>query len=290
MTVIEAVRAGADYLEGRGVESARHDAEHLLAAVLECSRLELYLRFDERPGGDSLSEYGESLRRRAERYPLQYILGEVEFFSLPFLVREGVFVPRPETQLLVEWIGDILSGTEEVHFLEFGVGAGVISGSLAAEHLSWSGVAFDVSPAAAALARENFVRLGVAERVATVAAEGFGALRSAPVFDLLVANPPYIPTSEIAHLQREVSEHEERTALDGGPNGLRFYPPIAAAGTGLLRPGGLLALEIGDGQAAEVAAMLEGSGYCGTKARMDHNGLERMVTAFRINTERDRNG
>ncbi|MCU0638832.1 MAG: peptide chain release factor N(5)-glutamine methyltransferase [Candidatus Krumholzibacteria bacterium] len=279
-TVMEAVRLSEGYLQKHGVESPRLSAEHLLAKALRCSRLDLYLRFGERLEEKTLEQYRADLKKRAGRFPLQYILGEVEFMSLVFKVRENVFIPRPETELLVECIEEELGGGGPVRFLELGTGSGVISGALAARNPLWSGVAFDISRDAAVLARENFTRLGVSDRVAVLAAPGFGALEPAPGFDLLVSNPPYVPGPDIDGLQKEVSGFETRAALDGGAEGLDFYPILAAAGRAFLKPGGLIAMEAGEGQAGRIGGMLEGEGYEKIRTRKDYNRIDRIISAY----------
>ena len=280
--LMEAVRMAEGYLEKRGVESPRLSAELLLAKVLGCERLDLYMRFDQVLGREELSGYRGLLRRRAEHYPLQYLIGSVEFMSLPFRVREGVFIPRPETELLIELVEEFLGDEEKARFMEFGVGSGVIAGSLASRHPGWRGFAFDRSEPAAALAKENIENLGLAgDRVSLFAAEGLEAVAAEGTFDLLVANPPYIPTNVIETLQTEVSAFESRTALDGGPDGLSFYPVLAASGCRILRPGGIIALEIGDGEGEAVARILAEAGYERTVVRKDYNGLERLAAAFR---------
>ena len=279
LTVMEAVNLAEGYLSSHGVESPRLSAEHLLAKSMGCSRLDLYLKFDERPGESELATFREDIKIRSRHYPLQYILGRVEFFSQPFSVNEGVFIPRPETELLIEWIEEILGPEDEIVFCEFGVGSGVISGTLAARHPGWTGAAFDVSPAAASLAARNFAALGVSDRVLLFASDGFSAIRAGTRFDCLIANPPYVPAAEVPDLQVEVASYENRTALDGGEAGTIFYLPIARAGADLLAGGGLIALEIGDGQAGAVCGTLESCGYEQISVRKDYNGFERMVTA-----------
>ncbi|MBN2070712.1 MAG: peptide chain release factor N(5)-glutamine methyltransferase [Candidatus Krumholzibacteriota bacterium] len=280
-TVLDAVRLSEEYLGRYGVDSPRLSAEHLLARAMNCSRLDLYLRFEEELADETVRSYREYLKKRASHYPLQYILGQVEFFSLPFAVREGVFIPRPETELLVEWIEQSFSGRGEVRFLELGAGSGVISGTLAKRNDSWSGIAFDLSEKAARLASDNFQALGVSDRVSLFVGSMFDAVRGKELFDLLVSNPPYIPAAAIEGLQKEVSVHENRLALDGGKDGLLFYPELADAGMALLRPGGMIAVESGDGQAAMIRSIFEARGYERIEMRSDYNGLERMSIAFR---------
>ncbi len=278
--VMEALRLAEGYLSRHGVEAPRLSAEHLLARRMRCSRLDLYLRFDHELLDEVLDPYREDLKVRSTRYPLQYILGEVEFMALPFAVREGVFIPRPETELLVERIEEIAGDAPGISFAEFGVGSGVIAGSLCRRHPGWSGVAVDVSAAAAALARENFESLGVAPRVETIVADGLGGIGADRGFDLLVSNPPYVPSAEIPCLEAEVSRWEDRTALDGGPDGTAFFPTLAAEARRLLRPGGLLAFEIGHGQAEAAIEACARAGLDRPSMKRDYNRFERIVTAF----------
>lgn len=281
VAVIETVRMAEGYLEKRGIDSPRLSAELLLAKILGCNRIDLYLRFDETLGEDALDGYRRFLRRRAEHYPLQYLLGSVDFFSLPFAVREGVFIPRPETELLVEWVEEVFGKNAEARFIEFGVGSGVITGSIASRHPGWRGFAFDKSEPAAALAKENIEKLGIPEgRVSIFAADGFEPVAAVGEFDLLVANPPYIPSGVIETLQREVSAYENRNALDGGTDGLSFYPMLADSGRRILSPGGMIVLEIGDGQGGSVARILASAGYERIEVRKDYNGLERLAAGF----------
>ncbi len=279
--MIGAVKMAAEYLAGREVSSPRLNAEHLLAKIMGCERLDLYLRFDERLTEEDLAGYRAFLKRRAEHYPLQYILGSTEFYSLPFETSEGVFVPRHETELLVEWIEEIFEERGDATFIEFGVGSGVIAGSLVSRNPAWRGFAFDRSPRAAELAKRNFISLGVSDRVHVFVAETFGAVGRGLEFDLLVSNPPYIPTLTIPALQKEVSVFEDEGALDGGSDGLCYYPQLAEAGVRLLGPGGVIALEIGEGQGADVVEILAAAGYENAAVKKDYNGLERLVAAFR---------
>jgi len=280
VTVLEALRLSEAYLAGRGVEGARLSAEHLLARRLGCSRLDLYLRFDRDVEPNALEAMRGDLRRRGERYPLQYIIGEIEFVSLPFRVREGVFIPRPETELLVERIEALAGERGEARFLELGVGSGVVSGSLAAGHPAWRGAAFDVSQAAVSCARENIRALGAGDRVDLFVADSFDAVAGGRRFDVVASNPPYVRSGDIDGLAPEVSRWEARAALDGGEDGTRFYPAIAAAAARLLRPGGLAAVEIGDGQGSAVAGIFAAAGLERIEVRRDYNRLERTVTAF----------
>ena len=280
-TVIEAVKMSEGYLAKHGVESARLSAEHLLAKALGCTRLDLYLRFEETLGEPVLVEYRGDLKKRANRIPLQYILGEVDFLNLTLKIEEDVFIPRPETELLVEFAAELMGPREAVRFIEFGTGSGAISGALASTGPKWSGIAFDISPGAAALAAANIEAIGVSDRVEVVVSDGFGEFAGDGAFDLVISNPPYIPAGDIEGLQEEVSSWESRAALDGGEDGLDFYPVIAAEALRLLKPGGAVAVEIGHGQGEAVQKILKAAGFTGVEMRKDYNGLERMVAGKR---------
>lgn len=277
--VIDAVKLSEEYLARRGIESPRLSAEYLLAKARGCTRMDLYLDFDSVLNQRELKIYRADLLKRSKHYPLQYILGETEFFSIPFRVREGVFIPRPETELLIERTEEMLGNKSSVRFLEFGIGTGVISGTLARRHEGWRGVGFDLSRRAVELARENFDLLGVSGRIKSFVASTFDSLDESRKFDLLISNPPYIPKDEIDSLQREVSCYENRTALDGGNEGKDFYPVLINAGVSHLNPGAVLAVEIGSSQAAYVERVCEMSGYERIETVKDFNGLDRIVTA-----------
>ena len=280
-TVIEAVKMSEGYLAKHGVESARLSAEHLLAKALGCTRLDLYLRFEETLGEPVLVEYRGDLKKRANRIPLQYILGEVDFLNLTLKIEEDVFIPRPETELLVEFAAELMGPREAVRFIEFGTGSGAISGALAAENPGWTGIAFDKSEAAVALAETNIAALGLSGRIDVLVSDGFGEFAGDGAFDLVISNPPYIPAGDIEGLQEEVSSWESRAALDGGEDGLDFYPVIAAEALRLLKPGGAVAVEIGHGQGEAVQKILKAAGFTGVEMRKDYNGLERMVAGKR---------
>jgi len=280
-TVIEAVKMSEGYLAKHGVESARLSAEHLLAKALGCTRLDLYLRFEETLGEPVLVEYRGDLKKRASRVPLQYILGEVDFLNLTLKIEEDVFIPRPETELLVEFAAELMGPREAVRFIEFGTGSGAISGALAAENPGWTGIAFDKSESAVALAEANIGALGLSGRIDVLVSDGFGEFAGDGTFDLVISNPPYIPAGDIEGLQEEVSSWESRAALDGGEDGLDFYPVIAAEALRLLKPGGAIAVEIGHGQGEAVQKILKAAGFTGVEMRKDYNGLERMVAGKR---------
>ncbi len=290
-SVRDLMPAAAGWLEGKGVPSARLNAERLLGHVLGLSRLELYLHHDRPLDSGELERFRELLRRRGAGEPLQTLIGEQEFYSRPFRVEAGVFIPRPETEILVERCVALLTGgTSRLMApvaLDLCCGSGVVGLSLAAEIPALSVWATDINPAAVRLTEANAQRLGVAPRVVCLAghlAEPLPA-RLAGQVDLLVSNPPYVRRDEIDGLPTEVARHEPREALDGGPDGLIFYRALGALGRRWLRSGGWLAVEIGADQDNDVREMLERGGWLEIALTHDLAGRPRVVTARRAPEE-----
>ena len=281
-TVLDLLNWAAPYLEKHGSGSPRLDAELLLARVLDCPRLELYLRFDQPLAADELAAFKQYIVARREGMPVAYLLGEKEFWSLTFKVTPEVLVPRPETEHLVEAAIERLENDPDApaRVLDIGTGCGNIILALAhqlreRENLSWCGV--DNRPAALAVARENGCRLGL-EQVDFRVSDLFAAFTPGrEVFELIISNPPYIERAALASLPPEV-RREPAAALDGGPDGLDFYRRITAAARDFLSPGGSLLFEVGAGQAGAVKKILASSGYDAIAGRCDLAGHERVVS------------
>jgi len=269
MTSLEAVRMVAQKLDESGVPSPRVDAEILVAHVLGVSRSEVY------SAGDQLSE--EELRRlhsaqerRRLREPLAYILGEWGFRRLTLKVDRRVLVPRPETEVLVERCLEHLRDLSAPRVLDVGVGCGAIALAIADEHSAARILAVDRSADALAAARENLARIPVDGRMEFRQGDLLAGI-SGP-FDLVVSNPPYVASEDLGRLQPEVLR-EPREALIGSGR----HAEIAAAVMPALRSAGVLVLEVGDGQAAEVAASLRELGYVEVGTTADLAGCERVV-------------
>lgn len=275
-TVGAQLREAAATLAAAGVEPARVDAEWLLADVLRMPRLTLHLALDRVLPGDALARYAVAVDRRARREPLQRILGWEEFRGLRLRITPDVLVPRPETELLVGWALDLLApGAARV--LDVGTGSGCIACAIAAERPAVRVIATDICPAAAALARRNAVDLGLAARVHVVAADLLDGLRGG--WDLIVANPPYLPSALLPTLMPEVARHEPARAVDGGLDGLVTIRALLARAPGALRPGGALVLETaGSEQAVRVAAAMRGVGLEAVTVRRDLRGVDRFVS------------
>jgi release factor glutamine methyltransferase len=275
-TVLKVLRWTAEYFAERGITGGRLDAELLLCDGLGLDRVGLYLNYDRPLTAAELKAFRGKVARRARREPLQYILGEAEFWSLPFKVGPGVLVPRPETETLVEEA--LKRAAPPFQMLDVGTGSGAIAVALARELSEARVVGIDNSPQALALAAENVRCNGVEDRV-TLLEHDFQkqGLPGGP-FDLVLSNPPYVPKGDLAGLMPEVRDFEPRQALCGGVDGLQFYRLLIPAAAGCLKPGGWVLFEVGIHQAPEVLALFEQTGdFVDTFAARDAAGIERVV-------------
>ncbi len=260
------------YLAEKGVENARLETEWLLSAALGLDRVGIYVNFDKPLNAGELAAVRGLVARRAKREPLQYILGTQEFCGLEFVVTPAVLIPRHDTEVLVEEA--LRRAPQAMSVLDIGVGSGCIAVALAKQlpHAQVWGV--EQSSAALALAQQNAERNGVRVTLCEGSLfEPFGGQR----FDLIVSNPPYIPTADLETLQPEVREYEPRAALDGGADGLDFYRIIVPAALEHLSLGGWLMVELGIGQAEAVLGMLGQAGFSDCFTAKDPNGIERVV-------------
>jgi release factor glutamine methyltransferase len=270
---LELVRWTTAYFGRHGIASPRLDAEVLLAHVLGCARLDLYVRFEQPVEPRERERFRELIQRRAvERVPVAYLTGEREFWSRSFAVTPDVLVPRPETETLVRAALD----RAPARALDFGTGSGVIATVVGLESPATQLFALDRSRAALAIAASNFARHGLRDRVSLVCADRLGALRGR--FDLIVANPPYVETSELDRVAPEL-RHEPRMALDGGSDGLAVVRRLIDEAPARLSPGGWLLMEIGAGQAERVTALLASAGASSREVIRDLAGIERVVAA-----------
>jgi len=276
--------AAAATLAAAGIATARVDAEWLLAGVLDVGRFDAGLAADRALPADLAVRFEAAVQRRARREPLQRILGWEAFRGLRLRLTDDVLVPRPETEMLAEWALELLPpprvGVRPLA-ADLGTGSGCVACALAAERPDLDVLATDCSPAAAAVARANAAALGLGARVRVVVAdllEGVGAVGA----DLVTSNPPYLPSALVPGLEPEVSLHEPRAALDGGPDGLALIRRIVTTAQGALGPAGMLVLETGGGaQAASVADLLRAAGYRDVATRADLAGVDRFVAGKR---------
>ncbi|MEX0856005.1 MAG: peptide chain release factor N(5)-glutamine methyltransferase [Gemmatimonadota bacterium] len=285
-TVLHLVRWSAEYLAGKGVEGGRLDAEHLLADTLSTTRLQLYLDFDRPLSPEELDRFRPRLLERGRRKPLQYILGHTAFRELVLRTDARVLIPRPETEELVECVlrwARAEPAPEGLRALDLGTGSGAIALSLAMEGAFRQVVATDVSDPALDLARENAQVTGLAERVEFRSGNLYGALTAGERFDVVVSNPPYISETDFSGLAPEVREWEPREALVAEEGGFALAFAVVDGAPGCLEVGGILALEVGEGQAARVADRIRGMPeFASPEILRDLARRERIVTARRI--------
>ena len=283
MNVAEVIGRGAGVLAAAGVEQARLESEWLLAHVLAVPRLALVVEGTRDVAEQELRAFESLVAERAKRRPLQHLVGSVSFCGLELAVNSHVLIPRPETELLAEraweFVRTLATPERAPVVLDFGTGSGCLAIAVAVKCPKALVHAVDVSAVALAVARANAARNGVAAGVCFYLGDGFAALPRGLRFDLVVSNPPYIPTGELAALQPEVREHDPRLALDGGADGLDFYRRLATEAHEFLQPHGRMMLEFGDGQGAALRGIFGVAPWRVEAVLPDLSGRERILIA-----------
>ena len=283
LTILDIIKKTTDFLAGKGVESARLNAELLIGHALALKRMALYLQFERVLSELELDKIRPLVRRRSQREPLQYILGETEFHGLKLKVDRRALIPRPETELLVERVLATCAERANVatNVLDLGTGSGAIALAMAAGMPSASVTAVDFSEDALALARENAIATGLQHRVVFTRSHWFAGLPAEARFDVMVANPPYLSAEETAETAPEVRAHEPATALTAAEGGLADLRAIVAQAPEYLNAGGLLALETGITHHSEVLRLARTAGFSRMESRQDLTGRDRYVLAWR---------
>ena len=283
MTVLEAIQKSTDFLGKKNVESPRLQTELLLAHLLKMPRMKLYLNFDRILTTSETDALREFVKRRGTREPLQHITGSTFFCGHEITVNRHVLVPRPETELLAESGWSFLNTLETPSALDLCTGSGCIAIAIAAKSPTAHIIATDISPDALALAQQNAAQNQV--KIEFLQGDGFAALsserRSLGVqnFDLIVSNPPYIASAEIATLDPEVRDFDPRLALDGGADGLDFYRRLASQTKTFLKPAGKIMLEFGDGQADTIKKLFEDEKWIVEAVKEDYSQRTRILVA-----------
>lgn len=289
VTVLEVIQKSADFLAKKGVDSPRLQIELLLAHALKIPRLNLYLDFERPLSQAEIDVVRQLVKRRGNREPLQHILGSASFCGLEIRVTPAVLVPRPETELLAERAWLFLKAREtgqpgSISVLDFGTGSGCLAIAIAVKTPTARVCALDISAAALEVAFQNAATHRVSDRIHFVRSDGFAALPAGASFDLIVANPPYIPFREIEALQPEVRDHDPRLALDGGEDGMDFYRRFAVQAQPILRPSGRLMVEFGDGQEEKIVSLLVESAWRIETVQADYTGRPRIMEATPIHS------
>jgi len=284
-TIADVLRWAADDFRARGIESPRLDAELLLARSLGTTRIQLVVDARRALSAEELARFREMVKRRRAHEPVAYILGEREFWGRVFRVDRRVLVPRPDTETLVE---AALERTRYVSMsmraLDLCTGSGCVAITLAKERPTSVVYATDASEEALAVARENALRLGAynvvlrAGDLYAACAARAGTADASLRFDVITANPPYIARGEMPALQQDVRDFEPRLALEAGVDGLDVLRRVVAGAPAHLEAGGVLAVEVGAGQAPAVAELFRGAGFDAIELRRDYARIERVVS------------
>lgn len=276
-TTLKVLAWTKEFLAAKGVENSRLEAEWLLCAATGLDRVGLYLQFDKPLNDEELAAYRAMVARRAKREPLQHILGSQEFCGLDFEVSADVLIPRHDTEVLITQALALMPDAGSI--LDIGTGSGCIAITLATRYPDAVITATDISAAALAVAIRNAKKHNA--NVEMLLGSLFEPLNSRS-FDLIVSNPPYIPSKEITALEPEVRDFDPLGALDGGADGLDVYRLLIPESHSHLSPGGWLLLEVGRGQAADVMAIISDyGGYNAPFTALDPGGIERVVAAQR---------
>lgn len=275
ITVADAIAEATSRLQSANVDDPRREARLLIGAGLKKTPTQVFNDIDDEISDADANLIESLVSRRVDGEPSAYILGEREFWSLPLKISPATLIPRPDTETLVELVLETCEGASPRRILDLGTGSGCLILALLSEYTDASGVGVDISPEALAVAMENAERNGLAQRCQFV--QGSWTDNVDDLFDLVVSNPPYIPKRDIEHLDKGVREFEPHSALDGGDDGLDMYRAIFQGLDGVLSEDARVAVEIGIGQAEDVARIAEKSGFEWLNSREDISGIVRAL-------------
>lgn len=279
LSILEVIKKTTEFFSAKGVEHPRLNAELIISHTLGLKRMQLYVQFERLLTEPELEKIRPLVRRRGLREPVQYVLGETEFAGLKLKTDRRALIPRPETELLVEFV-TARCATPPAAILDLGTGSGAIALALATRYPNAVVTGLDISTDALALARENAALCGLDGRVNWLESAWFAAMPSEAKFDLIVANPPYLSAEETAQTTPEVRDHEPVSALTGaGVEGAGDLCEILTAARAHLHAGGLLALETGIAQHATLLKLAQQSGYAQTESLRDLSGRDRFLFA-----------
>lgn len=277
--LIDVLNRTADYFKAEELPSPRLEAERILAHFFKKTRIELYLAFEMPLQESEIVELRKMIARRANREPLAWITGEAGFYEHDFIVQKGVLCPRPDTETLVDSVLKIIPKDEEYFIADIGCGSGCIGLSLALARPNTKLFAVDIAPEAIACTKANVQRFGLEKRVAVLSGPFLSPIPPNRQIDIIVSNPPYIPSEDIWDCEPEVSHYEPRIALDGGPDGLTAYAVLIPRAAERARIA--VAVEVGINQAKPVANIMRDSGLKNVLTYKDLGGIDRVVIGFR---------
>lgn len=278
ITVLESINLSTQYLNQKGIESPRTNAELLLADILNCKRLDLYLSFERPLSEDEVQKYREHIKRRGNFEPLQYVISKVEFYGLELKVNSSVLIPRPETELMVENILNQFPKEQKLIILDIGSGSGNIAIALAVNLPLSKIVSTDVSEEAVLVAKENSERHKVSERIKFVKHNILkNDLSNFPMFDIVVSNPPYVSKESYSTLQKEIKNFEPTIAVTDEGDGYTFYREISVKASVKLKENGKLFFEVAHGQSDEVVEIMTKNNFKNIRIIKDYQNIDRII-------------
>lgn len=280
LTLVKAWNGAKERLKEAGIDQPAIDARLMLEVAAGVSRTDIITDPYRELTAEQVATLDEYLERRARREPVSHIIGRKGFWKILLSVTKDVLTPRPETEVIVDEVLKAFPETMAFNLLDLGVGSGSMLMAILAERPAAKGLGIDISEEALAVARENAANLDLDNRLALMRGDWTTGLGDAS-FDVVVSNPPYIPTADIETLQPEVRDHEPRLALDGGPDGLDAYRALAPEILRVLKPGGLFCVEIGFDQSAAVEALFNEAGAQNVRTVKDLSTHDRVVTGFK---------
>jgi len=283
LNVLESIQLSTEYLEKKGIDSPRINAELLLADILKCKRLDLYLRFDQPLSSEEKDKYRGYISRRGKFEPLQYILGKVEFYGEEFIVNPNVLIPRQETEIVLEKIHSLVKDIENPFILDIGTGSGILAIMVAKYFKNSKIVATDISKLALETAKINALNLQVEDRITFLQDDILNTKINTHFekFDMIISNPPYVDKNEFTNLQKEIVEFEPRYAVTDNNDGYTFYKKIIELHNQLLKDNGILVFELGQKQYKQVIKFMEENNFQDIKIEKDYLGIERVISGVK---------
>ncbi len=278
LTVLDVLNKSTDYLEKKGIESPRMNAELLLADILKCKRLELYLMYDRPLTEKEISEYREYLKRRSTFEPAQYIIGMVEFYGLEFNVSPAVLIPRPETEILVETVINSVNKEDDLQIMDIGSGSGNISIAVAVNLTNAYVTGIEISKSAIVIAEENLKKYDLNKRVSFLNYDILSVDRDELTeFDIIVSNPPYVSKEDYGKVQKEILNYEPNIAVTDFHDGYKFYREIISLASLILKPNGKIFLEIAQGQSKKISEFMKENDFNEIYIVQDYQKIDRVI-------------
>lgn len=282
MKVQDLLTKGYDMLKANKIDSYIIDCQLLLAKVLNCDRMSIILNRDRKVEEDKCSEYFELIKLRSDKMPIKYLTEETEFMGIPFYVKQGVLIPRPDTEILVEELLQLIDRSKNIRICDVCCGSGAIGLSIAKFVENAEVYCGDISPYAEEVTKKNIELLSLGKRTFFVRSDLLEfAITQKLNFQVIVSNPPYIRKDVIPTLMEDVKDYEPFLALCGGDDGLEFYRVITKQSQAVLNDGGILAYEIGHDQGEAVVKILESYGFVNVRIIKDLSGFDRVVLGYK---------